>query len=97
MIMEEIEPEYFNELKYEVLPKSEGTHVLPDLRLKKIYGHLVCQMELWFQQNTDEEIVKKNFRRDLVDLTRMIEYQDINELLILREFIMVIVVKGKNF
>ena len=52
-------------------------------------------MELWFAQNEDkEEQVKKIFKKELVDLNRLIEYQDINEVLILTEFMMVIVVKG---
>ena len=54
-------------------------------------------MELWFAQNEDkEEQVKKIFKKELVDLNRLIEYQDINEVLILTEFMMVIVVKGQN-
>ena len=41
MIMEEIEPEYFKELSYSLLPKKEGRAVLSDLDLRKIYKHML--------------------------------------------------------
>ena len=48
MIMEEIEPDYFQELQYSILPKNEGCGTISDNKLKKIYSHMVSQMELWF-------------------------------------------------
>lgn len=73
MIMEEIEPEYFKELSYSLLPKQEGRAVLSDFDLRKIYKHMMLQMELWFLQN-GQDTVKKNFRKELVDVNRLIDY-----------------------
>ena len=42
MIMEEIEPDYFNELSYDVLPKNnEEVNQLTHMNLKKIYHHMM--------------------------------------------------------
>ena len=96
MIMEEIEPDYFKELSFNILPKNESKSVLNDFDLKKIYRHMVLQMELWFLQNDGDKEVKNSFRKDMVDLKKLVEVQDINELLIILEFVMIIVAKGSR-
>ena len=99
MIMEEIEPRYFEELPYNVLPKNNDDilNQLTHNELKKIYHHMFLQMELWFSHNQEkDDHMKKVFKKDLINLGRLIEYQDINEVLIVLEFVMVIVVRGKN-
>ena len=58
---------------------------------------MFLQMELWFSHNQEkDDHMKKVFKKDLINLGRLIEYQDINEVLIVLEFVMVIVVRGKN-
>ena len=54
MIMEEIEPTYFKPFPQSVLPKSQAQSVLAEKALKKIYKHMLQQMQAWFQEKQDE-------------------------------------------
>ena len=94
MIMEEIEPDFFPELSVDTLPKGEEMKQLSHTRLRKVYRKMLDGMETWFHQNGDKDTVKKTFKRELIDLQRLYEYQDLNEILIIIEFVMVIVVRG---
>ena len=54
------------------------------------------QMELWFEANVEAVSEMRSFRSDSIDLRKLVEHQDINELLLLVEFILCIVLKCKN-
>ena len=54
MIMEEIEPSYFKAFPYSVIPKNAPQDVLEKQVLKKIYKHMLNQMQVWFQEKVDE-------------------------------------------
>ena len=41
MILEEIEPTYFEQFPYTDLPKNEAKSVLEEQKLKKIYKHML--------------------------------------------------------
>ena len=71
--------------------------MLDESNLKKIYKHMLSQMQAWFADHhsdrTENQIV---FDPKMVDLNRLVNEQDINEVLVLAEYIMVIVVQGEN-
>lgn len=62
MIMEEIEPTYFKQFPYSVLPKNEAKSVLEESALKKIYKHMVQKMQDWFQEKHDDKGDNNCFR-----------------------------------
>ena len=58
---------------------------------------MFSQMDLWFQQNQgDNSNSTRSFRPDIIDLKKLIDSQDINQLLVLVEFILCIVLKCQN-
>ena len=46
--MEEIDPEHFKEFPYKTLNKQEAKSKQEPKTLKKVYKHMLSQMELWF-------------------------------------------------
>jgi len=96
-IMEEIEPDYFQEFPYSVISKKDASSQQDPKVLKKVYKHMLVQMELWFENRADNaKKASTTFRPDLVNLKKLIEQKDINELLVLVEFILVIVLHGSQ-
>ena len=57
---------------------------------------MLSQMELWFNAHQEASNSMRTFRHDIIDLKKLIEQQDINELLVLIEFILCIVLKCDN-
>ena len=53
-------------------------------------------MELWFEAHWDASGGTRTFRPSKIDLQKLIENQDINELLVLVEYILNIVLKCDN-
>ena len=47
-IMEEIDQQYFQEFPYKDLNKKEAKQEQEVKTLKKVYKHMLTQMELWF-------------------------------------------------
>lgn len=92
-IMEEIDPEYFKEFPYKDLNKQEAKPVQETKTLKKVYKYMLGQMELWFNAHEEASKGMRTFKSDIIDLTKLIEQQDINELLVLIEFIFCIILK----
>ena len=95
--MEEIEPAYFKPFPYSVIPKNAPKEVLEKQVLKKIYKHMLNQMQVWFQDKADEmKETNIQFQANTINLQRLYSEQDMNEVLVLAEYIMVIVVQGEN-
>ena len=93
MILEEIAPSHFKQFPQSILPKVKDTQTLKEPQLKKIYKHMLKQMRAWFDDNNSEKQDNQiYFDPKTINLTRLIKEQDINEILVLTEFIMVIVV-----
>ncbi len=57
---------------------------------------MLQQMELWFEAHGDSFGGVRAFKPSKIDLKKLIDYQDINELLVLIEFILNIVLKCDN-
>ena len=57
---------------------------------------MFSQMELWFNAHSDASNSMRAFRHDIIDMKLLIEQQDINELLVLIEFILCIILKCQN-
>ena len=57
---------------------------------------MVSQMELWFNSNVEAASGMKQFKPEVIDLKKLIEHQDINEVLVLTEFILCIILKCEN-
>ncbi len=57
---------------------------------------MLQQMELWFETHGDSSGGVRAFKPSKIDLKKLIEHQDINELLVLVEFILNIVLKCDN-
>ena len=53
-------------------------------------------MELWFNNHSDDVSSMRQFKPSVIDLKKLIESQDINELLVLIEFILCIILKCDN-
>ena len=97
MIMEEIDPNTFKQFPSQVLPKNLAKSVLDESSLKKIYKHMLAQMQQWFaDHHNDKPESHIVFDPKMVNLNRLVQEQDINEVLVLAEYIMVIVVQGQN-
>lgn len=95
-IMEEIDAEYFRELPYSTLSKKDTKMEQDPKVLKKVYKHMLQQMELWFNAHSDASNEMRPFKPDRIDLIKLIQYQDINEVLVVIEFILCIVLKCAN-
>ena len=95
-IMEEIDAEYFRELPYSTLSKKDSRMEQDPKVLKKVYKHMFQQMELWFNAHSDASNEMRPFKPDRIDLIKLIQYQDINEVLVVIEFILCIVLKCAN-
>ena len=74
-IMEEIDPEYFQQLPYKVLNKQEAKSRQENKTLKKVYKHMLDQMELWFEAHNESGNAAPNreFRPAIIDLKKLIE------------------------
>ena len=70
-IMEEIEPEYFKEFQYKTLNKSEANPVQEPKTLKKVYKHMLTQMELWFNSRDDGSM--RQFTPKMIDMKKLID------------------------
>ena len=71
--------------------------MLDESSLKKIYKHMLSQMQTWFvNHHNDKQDSQIIFDPKMVNLNRLVQEQDINEVLVLCEYIMVIVVQGEN-
>lgn len=95
-IMEEIDPEYFEEWPYSVLNKQDLRAKQDPKVLRKVYKHMLEQMELWYEANSEAVRDMRPFRPDQIDLRKLVEQQDINQLLVVIEFILCIVLKCEN-
>ena len=96
-IMEEIDPQYFQEFSYKDLNKQEARQEQEVKTLKKVYKHMLTQMELWFSAHQEAMNSMRSFKHDIIDLNKLIVQQDINELLVLIEFILCIILKCENY
>ena len=72
-IMEEIEPQYFEQLPYKILNKEEAKSRQEPKTLKKVYKHMLQQMELWFEANKEPDQLGREFRQDIIDMKKLIE------------------------
>ena len=72
-IMEEIESDFFKEFPYKDLNKQEAKSKQEPKTLKKVYKHMLSQMELWFNANNDASNSMRVFKTDIIDLKRLIE------------------------
>ena len=71
--------------------------MLDESSLKKIYKHMLSQMQSWFTDHgKDKSEGQIIFDPKMANLNRLVQEQDINEVLVLAEYIMVIVVQGEN-
>ena len=58
---------------------------------------MLNQMQVWFQDKADEmKETNIQFQANTINLQRLYSEQDMNEVLVLAEYIMVIVVQGEN-
>ena len=57
---------------------------------------MLDQMEIWFQQHGDASNSMRAFKPSMIDVRKLIEQQDINQLLVLVEFILCILLKCEN-
>ena len=58
------------------MPKSTTSNfrVLTHREQRRIYKHMVVQMERWFQDNQEHDnSVRKVFKQELIDLNRLYE------------------------
>jgi len=72
--MEEIEPEYFRELPYSTLNKKEARTSQDPKVLKKVYKHMLQQMELWFEAHSDASGEMRPFKPERIDLVKLIQH-----------------------
>ena len=73
-IMEEIEPEYFPELPYTTLNKKEAKMDQDPKVLKKVYKHMLQQMELWFNAHSEASNEMRPFKPDRIDLLKLVQH-----------------------
>lgn len=106
IIMEEIDGSYFKAFPSTTLPKNPMKSRLESTQLKKIYKHMLLQIELWFSDGADSDSAAEDpsrrqnsgafFKPEQINLQRLIELQDVTELLCLLEFVLQIVVQCEN-
>jgi len=94
--MEEIDEEFFKAFPFKTLNEQEARPRQDQKTLKKVYKHMLSQMELWFNHYSDSSTGMRLFKPEIIDLKKLIEFQDINELLVLIEFVLCIVLKCEN-
>ena len=71
-IMEEIDAEYFSELPYSTLNKKDAKQQQEPKVLKKVYKHMLQQMELWFNAHSDASNEMRPFKPERIDLVKLI-------------------------
>ena len=72
-IMEEVDGEYFKEFPYRDLNKKEAKARQEPKTLKKVYKHMLSQMELWFSNHSDDISSMRQFKPQIIDLKKLIE------------------------
>ena len=90
----EIEPLIFPPLPPSLLSKDPNCLTLDNKRLRAIYKELFTQIEQWFRIKIPDE--DQYFDSEMINVKRLIDGQDISELLVLTEYILVIVVRGES-
>lgn len=69
--MEEIEGDLFKEFPYKTLNKQEAKVKQDPKTLKKVYKHMIAQMDLWFTQNGDR--TGRDFKPEMIDLKKLVD------------------------
>lgn len=90
--MMEIDPHMFPPLQKNLLSKDPNCLTLDSARLRAIYKELLQRMEKWFELKVSDDDPNQ-FDVEVIKLKRLLDFQDMNELLVLIEFILDILMR----
>lgn len=93
-VLEEIDPDIFPPLPAKLLGSDPNLLTVDTVRNRAIYKEMFKQMEKWFRKRLNDD--DKLFDLEIINIKRLVEQQDFNELLHLFDFIFVIVMRGER-